>query len=280
MNSPDCTGLHQVRVGDLTVSYRSAGHGHSLILLHGFLCDSRCWQSQLNDLSDQFRIVAWDTPGAGGSSDPPESFTMTHWGHCLAGFLDALGIDRASLVGLSWGGILAQEFFRLYPTRVTRLVLADTYAGWKGSLTKAACEQRLVRCERDSLLPPKELAARWVDEMFSPAPSREVVAEMSGVIADFHPPGFRAMARSSAVTDTTELLPRIDIPTLLLWGDSDQRSPVRIGEQFRDAIPGAQLALIRNAGHLSNMEQPDRFNALVRRFCSSPGGHSLLETYL
>jgi pimeloyl-ACP methyl ester carboxylesterase len=86
---------------------------------------------------------------------------------------------------------------------------------------------------------------------------------MSEVIADFHPVGFRLMAKSLADTDTTDLLPTLETRTLVLWGDKDRRSPLSIAEQLRDAIPHAELAVIANAGHVSNMEQPHAFNAHV-----------------
>jgi pimeloyl-ACP methyl ester carboxylesterase len=77
------------------------------------------------------------------------------------------------------------------------------------------------------------------------------------------------MARSLADTDTTSLLPSIAVPTLLVWGGDDLRSPLSIAAQLRDAIPGAELAVIARAGHVSNMERPDEFNDHVRRFCLS-----------
>ena len=263
----DSTELSRAEIDGHSIAYREAGQGQPLVLLHGFLCDSRCWRHQVADLSDEFRVIAWDAPGAGSSSDPPAPFTINDWSHCLAHFLDHLGIDRANLLGLSWGGVLAQEFYHRDPARVSRLILADTYAGWKGSLSESACEQRLARSERDSRLPPHELAARWVSEMFTEAASQELLDEMSAIIADFHPLGFRLMAKSLADTDTTSLLPEIESPTLLLWGNDDRRSPLSIAQQLRDAIPEAELAVIENAGHVSNMEQPDLFNAHVRRFC-------------
>jgi len=239
------------------------------VLLHGFLCDSRCWRHQLAGLSDQFTVVAWDAPGAGSSSDPPDSFTITDWSRCLATFLDRLSIKRAHVLGLSWGGVLAQEFCRLHAARVARLILADTYAGWKGSLPAPVCDQRLARCEHDSCLTPGEFVRRWVPEMFTEGASEDLQEEMSAIISDFHPLGFRLMAKSLADTDTRDLLPKIELPTLVLWGDDDRRSPTSIAGQLRDAIPNAALAVIADAGHVSNMEQPDAFNAHVRRFCRS-----------
>jgi pimeloyl-ACP methyl ester carboxylesterase len=251
-----------------SIAYRRAGDGPPLVLLHGFLCDSRAWRRQLTDLSDEFTVVAWDAPGAGGSSDPPDPFTITNWAHSLAAFLDAHGIERGHLLGLSWGGVLAQEFYRLYPTRVLRLILADTYAGWKGSLGESAAQERLARCVRESSLPPEEFVARWVPkEFFTEGASPELKEEMSSVVQTFHPTGFRLMARALADTDTTKLLPSIAVPTLLLWGDGDRRSPLSVADQFRLAIPNARLEVIPSAGHVSNMEQPERFNFHVRQFC-------------
>jgi pimeloyl-ACP methyl ester carboxylesterase len=126
MTSPESTGAE---VNGHSVAYRYAGEGPPLTLLRGFFCDSRCWRRQLADLSDRFRVVAWDAPGAGSSFDPPDPFTITDWAQCLAQFPDAVSIERAQVLGLSWGGILAQEFYRLCPDHFLALILSDTYAG-------------------------------------------------------------------------------------------------------------------------------------------------------
>ena len=99
----------RIKIGQHSVAYRSAGDGPPLMLLHGFLCDSRVWRRELESLSDVFTVVAWDAPGAGESSHLSDPFTITDWAVCLAAFLDAVGIERAHVLGLSWGGLLAQE---------------------------------------------------------------------------------------------------------------------------------------------------------------------------
>jgi pimeloyl-ACP methyl ester carboxylesterase len=250
------------------IAYRRAGQGPPLVLLHGFTLDSRIWRRQLEDLSDEFSVVAWDAPGAGASPDPPSPFTMADWAHCLAGFLDVMGIERAHILGMSWGGVLAQEFYRLHSTRTGSLILAGTYAGWKGSLPPMACSERLATCMRAASLPAQEFVPQWIPGLISAAASQNVRAELSVVVSDFHPVGFRLMAQSLHDTDTTDLLPQTRVPTLLLWGDADRRSPLSIAEQIRDRIPASELIVIPNAGHVANMEQPDVFNAQVRRFCS------------
>lgn len=261
--------LHSVEIDGQTIAYREAGEGAALVLLHGFLCDSRCWRRQLSHLSDQFRVVAWDAPGAGSSSDPPDTFTTANYVHCLGRFLDAIGIERAHVLGLSWGGILAQEFYRLHAKRFHSLILADTYAGWRGSLPEAAWKERLAACLQDASGPPEALVAKFLPGLFTDAAPQRLREEISAIVSEFHPVGFRLMSLSSAEVDTTTLLPTLDVATMVLWGDDDRRSPPHVAEQLHAAIPGAELAIIPNAGHLSNMEQPDLFNGHVRRFCLS-----------
>jgi len=258
--------LVHAKVGGHSIGYRIAGEGPPLVLLHGFLCDSRCWRAQLRVLGARFRVVAWDAPGAGSSSDPPESFTVADWAETLGEFLHTIGVERAHVLGLSWGGLLAQEFFRLHPLRVDRLVLADTYAGWKGSLPAEMVEKRRARCYRDALRPKEEVVAEWVPVEFFSNASAALAEEMATVVADFHPLGFRLMTRALADTDTSEMLTTITAPTLLVWGDGDLRSPLEVADQFRTAIPDSELVVIHGAGHVSNMEKPDEFNAIVGAF--------------
>jgi pimeloyl-ACP methyl ester carboxylesterase len=265
------SGVFRVEVDGHSIAYRSSGSGPPLLLLHGFLCDSRVWRRQLEGLADEFTVIAWDAPGGGDSSDPPEAFGIADWARALDAFLDELGIDRTMLLGLSWGGLLAQELYRSAPKRIIALVLADTYAGWKGSLGEEVAQQRLERCLRESTLSPDDFVRRWVPVEFFTHPSPELIAEMAEVVSGFHPVGFRLMAKTLAESDTTDLLPTIEVPTLLIWGESDVRSPRDVAERFRTGIPGAELAVIPSAGHVSNMEQPEAFSAHVRRFC---GEHS------
>ena len=132
-----------VEVDGRPIAYRQQGEGPALVLLHGFTHDSRAWGPQLQDLSREFTVVAWDAPGAGHSPDPEPAFTYTDWARALAGFLDAIGIGRAHVVGLSWGGVLAQEMVQAAADRVATLVLADRYAGWNGSLPDPLPVERL-----------------------------------------------------------------------------------------------------------------------------------------
>lgn len=255
-------------VNGLSVAYERIGDGAPLILLHGILQDSRVWNRQLADLSDQFTVIAWDAPGAGRSSDPSEPFTMADWADCLAGLMDEIGINQAHILGLSLGGILAQEFYRRHPARTRSLILADTYAGWRGSLPESIWKERLATCLREASMPANEFVPKWIPGLFSDAAPEELREELAAIMSDFHPIGYRLMIQTANL-DTRDLLPNIRVPTLLVWGDADKRAPMTVAHQLRDAIPEARLAIIPGAGHVSNLEQPARFNAEVRGFCRS-----------
>jgi pimeloyl-ACP methyl ester carboxylesterase len=252
-------------INGLDIAYERAGEGPPLVLLHGFIIDNRIWRHQVEGLSQDFDVVAWDAPGTGRSSDPREDFSMVEYAECLANLLNDIGFTSAHLCGQSWGGILALEFYRRHTDSVKSLIFADAYAGWSGSLSKEAADHRLEQCLRQS-----EIAAeQWVPEFMRGAVSDScpdaVREEVVSIASDFHPVGFRAMSRGS-YPDRSDILRTIRVPTLLAWGDDDKRSPLSVAEQFRDSIWGAKLVIIPNAGHLSNIEQPTRFNTAVRDF--------------
>ena len=259
----------RAEVDGLSIAYERTGGGPVLVLLHGFLFDSRAWRPQLDGLSNDFTVIAWDAPGAGQSADPSETFEMGDWADCLTQLLDAAGVGSAHILGLSWGGMLAQEFYRRQPQRVRSLVLADTYAGWRGSLGEMISEERLAKCLHDSSLPASELVPRYLPAMHGESAAQEVRDELVTIMSDFHPVGFRLMALSSAHSDTRDFLPEIRVPTLLVWGEADARSPITVAREIHAAIPNARLTAIPGAGHLSNLEAPAQLNAEVRDFCLS-----------
>jgi len=257
--------LH-VDAGGLRVAYRRAGQGPPLLLLHGILSDSRVWSPQLETLSDEFDVIAWDAPGTGESDDPAEPFGMADWADCLADFLIRVGAAPAHVLGLSWSGVLAQELYRRHPESVSSLILCDTYAGWRGSLPEEVVEERLAGCERESALPAAEFLPNWLPGLFRSDVPADVRDEMERVMSDFHPAGYLLMARAVAASDQRDVLTRIAVPTLLLWGEADARSPLHIARQLHDAIPGAELAVIPRCGHVRNLARPAQFDAEVRRF--------------
>lgn len=180
--------------------------------------------------------------------------------------MDALGLGPPHVAGLSFGGGLALEFFRRHPALPKTLVLASAYAGWAGSLPPKAVEQRLQQVLELADLPPDRFVREVSPTLVSESASAEMVQEFAANACRFHPAGLRAMARSFAEADLRDVLPRIDVPTLLLYGDNDVRAPLNVAEDLHAAIPTSRLVVLPGVGHLINIEAGERFNAEVRAF--------------
>jgi pimeloyl-ACP methyl ester carboxylesterase len=261
--------MDRVEVAGLEIAYERVGSGPALVLLHGFVADGpTTWGPQLDGLSDAFTVVAWDAPGAGRSSDPPEDLGLAGYAECLDGFLRGLGLTSAPLVGLSFGGILALGLQRRRAARSSGLVLAGAYAGWAGSLGAEAAEERLRTCLALAEATPDAFAAALLPMMFASEAGPEGAEAFRDAVRRFRPRGFRAMARASA-EDARDVLPSIDVPTLLLYGERDRRAPTSVGESLRVGIPGSRLVVLPGAGHVCNLEDPAAFNAAVRDFLAS-----------
>jgi pimeloyl-ACP methyl ester carboxylesterase len=261
-----------VRTNGLEVAYDRVGEGPPLVFVHGGAVDARMWRPQLAALADEFTVLAWDEPGAGRSSDVPAEFGLADYAGCLAALIDALELGPAHVAGLSWGGTVAQELYRCHPELVATLILADTYAGWKGSLPEAEVRARVEHLRRTLAAPAQDFDPT-LPGLFGGDPPAEFVPLLEAMAADVRPASMGTALLLMAVTDQRDLLPRIAIPTLLIWGELDARSPLSVAHQFENAIPGAQLVVIAGAGHVSNLEQPARFNDAVREFCRANPPH-------
>jgi pimeloyl-ACP methyl ester carboxylesterase len=264
--------VEQVEVGGLRIAFRRAGEGPPLVLLHGGVSDGREWRAQLAGLSGEFTVVAWDAPGCGGSSDPPESFRLPDYADCLAAFLGALEIERAHVAGLSFGAGLALEFYRRHPGLPRTLVLASAYAGWAGSLPLRVVAERLATALRESELPPERFVPGWVTGLLTDAAPAEMVDELVAIMSSFHPAGSRTMARAFAEADLRDVLPGVSIPTLLLYGDADTRSPPSVARELHAGIPESRLVMIPGAGHQCNVEAAERFTAEMAGFLRAQPG--------
>jgi pimeloyl-ACP methyl ester carboxylesterase len=170
------------------------------------------------------------------------------------------------LAGISWGGMVALELYRRHPSRVATLILVDTYAGWKGSLPEAELRARIAHAREVFAAPEREFDPT-LPGLLSADPPAEALSTLEEMAADVRPDSLRTQLSLSAETDLRDLLPTVAVPTLLVWGEQDARSPLSVARQFERAIPDTTLVVIPDAGHVSNLEQPERFNEAVREFC-------------
>ncbi|WP_327715745.1 alpha/beta hydrolase [Streptomyces sp. NBC_00490] len=255
-----------VQAGGLEIAYDRVGQGPPLVLVHGAAVYARVWQPQLSGLADEFTVVAWDEPGSGRSSGIPPGFGLADYADCLAALIEGLRLGPAHVAGLSWGGTVVLELYRRHPSLVRTLVLADTYAGWKGSLPPEEVAARVEGVQRMLAL-PRERFDPTLPGLFAGDPPGELVPLLDAMARDARPETLAAQLSIMAGTDQNDLLPGITVPTLLLWGELDARSPLSVAHAFRAAIPGAELVVLPDAGHVSNLERPQDFNRAVRAFC-------------
>jgi len=260
------SAIDHVDIAGLHIAFRRRGDGPSLVLLHGAVCDSRVWRVELESLSDAFTVVAWDAPGCGGSSDPPDDFRMPDYGDCLARFVDSLGLGPAHVLGHSWGSALALELYRQRPDPLRSLVLVGAYAGWAGSLPPDEVERRLHFALQTTELGPEAFEPTTMRGLFSDVMPQERARELAAIMSDTRPAGTRTMAYALAEADLRDVLARIGVPTLLVYGDQDERSPLSVAHELHAAIPGSTLSVLPGLGHECYLESAPAFEEAVRTF--------------
>ncbi|MBA3339046.1 MAG: alpha/beta hydrolase [Geodermatophilaceae bacterium] len=263
------TSPRQVDVSGLRIAYRRAGEGEPVLLIHGGFSDSREWRGQLDGLSDEFDVIAVDCPGCGGSADPPKGFTLRDYADTLAGFLAALGVDHPHVGGLSFGSIYALVFYRFHPQIPRSLILAGAYAGWAGSLPPSEVRRRMEWVTDILDRPVDDWGPDFLATVYGDDVPPGVLEEAMEILRDVRPEGFRPVTKAFFDADLRDVLPQITVPTLLLYGERDERSPRNVAEDLHRQIRGSELVVVPGVGHGINAEAPDEFNAAVRDFISA-----------
>lgn len=256
-----------VEVDGRQIAYRRAGSGAPLVLLHGIGGNADQWREQLTGLANAFDVIAWDAPGYVGSDDPGADWRNADYAAALAGFLDAIGLGRdpVHLIGQSWGGAIAQGFAGRHPARLRSLTLANTsIPGAQPEAERRA--GRDARLRALATMTPREMAEARVAAVLAPDPPAELRQEVVEMLAAIRPSGYRAAANASYTADERAVLAGIRLPVLVVAGDLDAVVPLARAEQLAAAIPGARLAVFPGSGHLTNQEQPRRFDQLLGDF--------------
>ena len=255
-----------IEISGLRIAFERAGDGPLLVLVHGAVSDRRVWKPQFDALADGFTVVAWDAPGCGQSDDPPESFRLPDYADVLAGFLAALELGPAHVLGHSFGGALALELALRHPAAPAKLVIAGGYAGWAGSLSGEDVERRLAFALDVAGRLPGGFDPTSMPGLFSDKMSDEAARRLLTIMSEIRPAATRSMAHALAEADLRAALPSIEAPTMLIYGVEDKRSPPSVARDLHRRIPNSHLVMLPGLGHESALEDPDRFNVEVRAF--------------
>lgn len=238
-----------------------------LLLLHAWPLDARMWDPQREALPAELAVVAPDHPGFGSALLAGPVTTMAACAGAALEALDAAGLDRAVVCGLSLGGYVAFEIWRRAPERVLGLVLANTRAVADPPEAARARRDLAERLRRDGNIlvadPPKLLA---------PDAPPELTERVRALIADQSAEAIAAALEGMAERpDSTPDLPGISVPTLVVTSTEDQLIPAEVTIAMAERIPGARLEVIEGVGHLSNLEAPERFTELLLEHLAACG---------
>jgi len=256
-------------VGGTRLHYLDVGTGHlPVVLLHAFPLQAEMWAPQLACLSARTRVIAPDLKGFGRSDSPDDrpAYTMAGYAGDVAALLGHLDVGRVVLGGLSMGGYVAFSFLQHFGGMVEGLVLADTRATADPPevLERRTTQQDAVARDGPEAVVDTLLAGLLGDHTRANRP--ELVAQVRGLMDNPAAGYVGALEAMKKRPDVTGDLPGIAVPTLALVGDEDAQSPPDVVRGWQERIPGSRLAVLPGAGHLSNLEAADGFNAAVDDF--------------
>lgn len=252
--------MEMVRVGPAPhIALTVHGSGPLVVFLHGIGGNRDHWRHQLPVFATRFKAAAWDARGYGDSDDYAGALRFDDFTADLLRVLDHFKAQKAHLVGLSMGGRIARNFALRHPERVARLVLANTTPGFDAltpEQVKKFVEERKARS-------PETIKA-----LISRHARAGAYEELLESFKALRQPSYLKTLEASVTQDRAASIERIRAPTLVITSDEDKVYPPSIARNMAKRIPGARLAVISGAGHLSNLEQPGQFNQVVLRFLS------------
>ncbi|MEM9706832.1 MAG: alpha/beta hydrolase [Pseudomonadota bacterium] len=245
-----------------------AGSGEVILFIHGIGGDRSNWSDQLLACPVGYQGVSVDLRGYGASDDFDGPFRYSDVCGDLLRVLEYLSAEQAHIVGLSMGGVVAMEFWKKAPERLKSLVLCDTGPGVANDRTPEDAQAFLDARQKPLLdgLSPSDIAPKLAKSLVSPkAPDRayqRLVQSMSSLRKDTYLKSLEAMVMYRSPPDFT----KIRTPTLIIVGEDDMLTPPAVSERMAEKIPNAKLVIVPEAGHLSNIEQPEAFNAALFAF--------------
>lgn len=262
-------GYHlTIPVNQFPLSYDDLGEGKiPMIFLHGFPFDKSMWQGQLEFLKTDYRVIACDIRGFGKSTDEVTSLRIDLYSEDLIAFMNSLHIEKAIICGLSMGGFIALNAIQKFPDRFAALILCDTQCIADTAEVKAKRYKIIEDIAANGVTDFNEGFIKSVFHADSFSNKKELVESLRKVVFANSPHiisiGLTALAER---TETCSALSSITVPTLIICGREDAVTPLAQSESMHAAIKGSVLKVIDDAGHVSNLEQPQLFNKYLLDF--------------
>jgi len=259
-------------INNLFVSYSDEGDQGSpvIIFIHGFPFNKSMWNSQVESLKDNYRLITYDIRGHGKSDAGNEDFSIDLFVSDLIGLMDALKIDRAILCGLSMGGYIALNAVEKYKNRFDALILADTQCVADSPEGKEKRTKAIEGIRKDGV---EKYARESIKNLFAPVSlitRKKEVADIRGMIVKTSEESLCGTLHALSVRkETCHMLSEIKVPVLIMVGKEDKLTPPAAAMFLYEKIKGSLLRIIDHAGHVSNLENPEEFNLQLKKFVAS-----------
>lgn len=259
----------KITVNNIAVSYTDEGLENApvIIFIHGFPFNKEMWNRQLAALSESFRVIAYDVRGHGNSYSGTDDFSIELFVNDLLLLMDAIEIEKATLCGLSMGGYIALKAMENFPHRFDSLVLCDTSCAADSMEAK---EKRMKAIEIILESGVEKFADDSIKNFFAPKSfitKKDVIAEVREIMVNTTEKSvIKTLLALSRRLETCSTLCKIKVPVLILVGEEDKITPPEAAQFMQNEIHGSVMSVIENAGHLSNLENPDQFNEQLIKF--------------
>jgi 3-oxoadipate enol-lactonase len=249
----------------IDIHYTLEGEGPTVTMSHALGCTLSIWDEQARALSGRYRVLRYDTRGHGQTGVPSGPYSLDQMAEDLHGLLTGLGIERTHFVGISMGGMVGQVFALKHPRMLSSLVLCDTASRYPPDALPV-WEERILTVVARGMEPMVEpTLQRWFTAPFRKQ-HHDVIDRLRAMLRNTPPKGYIGCCHAIPRINTTERLAEVRCPALVIVGEEDPGTPVAMARAIHAALPSAELAIIRSASHLCNLEQPEEFNTLLLTF--------------
>lgn len=258
--------MPHLNINSVNINYELEGKGPVVIFINGLTMSLNGWAYQMKPFNERYRVLRYDCRGQGGSDKPDQQYSQDMHADDLNNLLQGLGIEKAHIIGLSNGGMIAQHFALKYPEKTGALVLADT-CSYVGKLLELTVYSWIKATEaggndlRYDVLLPQIFSESFI------ANNQELITNMKEFSSQINSP--RAvinLAKASIKHDLKDKVAEIKSPTLIIAGEEDILIPPRYSKMLNEQIENSELAIIKDCAHVPPIEKPDEFNSIVLEF--------------
>lgn len=264
--------MPKIKVDDISINFELDGDGLPVVFINGLTMTATGWAYQIGPFSEKYKALRYDCRGQGESDKPGEPYTQQMHAEDLSGLMNELGIEKAHIIGLSNGGMIAQHFALMFPEKTGALVLVDT-CSYVGKLLELTVQSWIRATEsggndlRYDVFLPQIFSESFIEN------NGEMIKSMKEFSATVNnPEAVINLAKASMSHDLREEVSKIKAPTLIVVGEEDILIPPRYSRELNQEIEGSELLVIEGSGHVPPIEKPDVFNTKVLEFLGKHNG--------